>query len=268
MNKTLQRCLLAACLALLACETESPVLLETEMMVVRAYLYSGEPVRDIQITATYAITSEDTIGQPINDATVTLEKAGRVYALARTPGDSGFYHYPGNDLNVEAGDRFKISVNRNGETATGETEIPAAPNNVQLSAEEFVVSITTTPFDTSSLTVRWDNADESFYFVTVENIEPVRTRIDESGGFSPRGGIAFRSRPMRESSYAIRRFDLTYLGRHRVRVYKVNPEYANLYAFGQQDSRNLNEPLTNIKNGLGVFAGFSSVEVFFTVREN
>jgi hypothetical protein len=40
-----------------------------------------------------------------------------------------------------------------------------------------------------------------------------------------------------------------------------------LYAFGQQDSRHLNEPETNIKNGLGVFAGFSSAAVRFVVRQ-
>jgi len=101
----------------------------------------------------------------------------------------------------------------------------------------------------------------------VENLEASPTPINQTpfpGG--PRGQLrSFRSRPIRDSRYTIRRFDLTYLGEHRAKVYKVNREYANLYAFGQQDSRNLNEPETNIKNGLGVFAGFSSEEVKFRV---
>lgn len=265
MNKTLLLALLAAGLFATACDSGSPLLPDSELLVVRGYLYSNEPVRDIQLTSTYAITSEDTVGAPINDATITLEKAGRVYALAHTPGDSGYYHYAGSDLNVAAGDRFKISVSRNNQHATAATEIPAAPNNVQISAAEFVVSSTPTPFDTSSITVSWDNPDESFYFVTVENIEAVRTPINDRLPF-PRGGGFSRSRPTRDSRHEIRRFDLSYLGQHRVRVYKVNQEYANLYAFSQQGSRNLNEPLTNIQNGLGVFAGFSSVEVGFTVR--
>lgn len=263
MNKPLPLIMLTA--SLLACDSGSPLLPESERLVVRAYLYSNEPVRDIQLTSTYAITSEDTVGAPINNASVTLEKAGRVYALVLTPGDSGYYHYAGNDLTVTAGDRFKISVVRNNDRATATTEIPAAPNNVQISATEFVVSSTPTPFDTSSITVSWDNPDESFYFVTVENIEAVRTPINDRQPF-PRGGGFSRSRPTRDNRHQIRRFDLSYLGQHRVRVYKVNQEYANLYAFGQQDSRNLNEPLTNIQNGLGVFAGFSSVEVLFNVR--
>jgi hypothetical protein len=264
MNKTLLFAMLAACL--IACNSGSPLLPESELLVVRGYLYSGEPIKDIQLTTTYAITSEDTVGQPINDATVTLEKAGRVYPLALTPGDSGYYHYPGSDLSVEVGDRFKITVARNGQVATATTEIPPAPSNVQISATEFVVSSTPTPFDTASIIASWDNPDESFYFVTVENIETTRTPINDRGNPFPRGSGFLRSRPTRESSYAIRRFDLAYLGQHRVRVHKVNQEYANLYAFGQQDSRSLNEPLTNIENGLGVFAGFSSAETFFSVR--
>lgn len=257
--------LLVACLCLSACDDASPLLPEAERLVVRAYLYSGEPVRDIQLTSTYAITSEDTIGAPINNATVTLEKAGRVYQLTLTSGDSGYYHYAGSDLIVALGDRFQISVTRNHERATATTDIPPAPQNVQISASEFVVSSTPTPFDTSSITVSWDNLDESFYFVTVENIEAVRTPINDRQPI-PRGPRVSRSRPIRENFYQIRRFDLAFLGQHRVRVYKVNQEYANLYAFGQQDSRNLNEPLTNIQNGLGVFAGFSSIELYFTVR--
>ncbi len=259
--------LLLACAALCACDSNSPLLPESEKLVVRAYLYSGEAVRDIQLTSTYAITSEDTVGAPINNATVTLEKFGKVYPLVLTPGDSGYYHYAGSDLRVEVGDRFTISVARENERVTATTDIPPAPQNVQLSATEFVVSASPTPFDTSSITVSWNNPDESFYFVTVENIETTRTPINDRLPF-PRGAGFSRSRPIRENRYQIRRFDLTYLGQHRVRVYKVNQEYANLYAFGQQDSRNLNEPLTNIQNGLGVFAGFSSVELGFTVKRN
>lgn len=157
MKKTLQRGVLAACLAVLACEAESPLLPESEMLVVRGYLYSGEPVKDIQLTTTYAISSDDTSGQPINDAQVTLEKAGKIYPLALTPGDSGYYHYAGYDLTVEAADRFTITVARHGQVASATTEIPPAPNNVQISATEFVVSSMATPFDTSAIIVSWDN---------------------------------------------------------------------------------------------------------------
>jgi hypothetical protein len=53
-----------------------------------------------------------------------------------------------------------------------------------------------------------------------------------------------------------------------VRVYRVNKEYADLYRSRQQDTRSLNEPLTNVQNGLGVFSAFASDSVaVFVVLE-
>ena len=50
------------------------------------------------------------------------------------------------------------------------------------------------------------------------------------------------------------------------RVYRINQEYADLYGSRQQDSRDLNEPLTNNRNGLGVFSAFNSQAVYFYAR--
>jgi hypothetical protein len=267
MRKIILFGIVASFAALLGCDPASPLLPEAELIVVRAYLYAGEPVTDVQLTTTFALTTGDTAGQPINDAKVALEKAGKIYSLTASAGDSGYYHYAGTDLTVQVGDRFKISVERSGQIATGETIIPAPPQNLALSKTELVIDAST-PFDTSSISISWQG-EETFYFVVVENLEASPTPINQSpfpGG--PRGQFrSFRSRPFRELSHTVRRFDLAYLGEHRAKVYKVNREYANLYAFGLQDSRNLNEPETNIKNGLGVFAGFSSAVVHFTVTK-
>jgi len=264
MRKIISSGIVAVFAALLGCDSASPLLPENELIVVRAYLYAGESVTDVQLTSTFALTSDDTTGRPINDAKASLEKAGKVYQLTASRGDSGYYHYADNDLLVRVGDRFKISVEHNGQIATGETIIPSPPRNLTISSSEFPID-TSTPFDTSSLTITWEGED-TFYFVVVENLETSLTPINQT----PFPGVpiqfrSFRSRPTRESYYRIQRFDLTYYGEHRAKVYKVNREYANLYAFGLQDSRHLNEPATNIKNGLGVFAGFSSQEVKFRV---
>ncbi len=46
---------------------------------------------------------------------------------------------------------------------------------------------------------------------------------------------------------------------------RVNEEYAPLYATLQQDSRDLNEPFTNITGGLGVFTAFAADTTSVTV---
>ncbi len=256
--------------ALIGCEESSPLLPEVEQVVVKAYLYANEPVTDIRLTTTYAITSDDTIGAPINDAVVALEKNGQIYPLVSTPGDSGYYHYAGNDLEVKIGDKFTIIVEYNGETITGETIVPSPPRNIKMSSDRFVIDTSTFGGffgDTSSVAVTWEReSEESYYFIVIENTEPTLVYIDERFGNQLNRFRSFRSAPVQDNEYVIRRFDVTYKGKHEVRVYSVNQEYADLYEFGLQDSRNLNEPKTNIKNGLGVFAGFSSAATRFTVE--
>lgn len=271
MKKLILLGLVAIAAVFMGCEQSSPLLPESDLVVVQAYLYANEAVTDIQLTTTYALTSEDTAGIPINDAAVSLEKDGQLYPLVPTPGGGGYYHYPGDDLEVNIADQFKIIVDYNNETLTGETIIPAPPLNVNISSPDYVINTDffASRFDTSSVRVTWDQENEdTYYFVIVENIETNLVFINERIGDFLNRLRSFRSRPSQGNQYIIRRFDLTYQGKHEIRVYRVNQEYADLYAFGLQDSRNLNEPRTNIKNGLGVFAGFSSTAVQFNVVTN
>ena len=71
-----------------------------DMFVIRAYVYAGEPVSDIKITSVLPLGSEDQSAPPINNAQVTLIKDGIQYSLEPSPGDSGYYHYSGDDLIV------------------------------------------------------------------------------------------------------------------------------------------------------------------------
>jgi hypothetical protein len=82
----------------------------------------------------------------------------------------------------------------------------------------------------------------------------------------PGGNFFFRSSPFQGDLYTINTRSLEKYGRHRVKVYHVNQEYADLYENREQDSRSLTEPLTNIKNGLGIFTAFSYSEVYFDVK--
>ena len=55
MNKITLLILLVVLAALCGCETESPLIAESELLVVRAYLYADEAVSDIQLTNTYEL---------------------------------------------------------------------------------------------------------------------------------------------------------------------------------------------------------------------
>jgi len=257
------------------CESSSVLEPEIDQVVVQAFLYANEPVTDIKLTQTLALGSEDSLAPPINDAVVYLERNGTRYDLVASAGDSGYYHYPGTDLVVENGDVFQIVVSYFGKFATAITEVPSSPTNISISAATLPIPAQMTfPPDpdqmNTSATVTWDSIPGALFYVTVDNIEANPQEIDTfGGGFRPPGGGTkgapqrFISAPGSSNEYQVNRFMITHYGEHLVRVYRVNQEYVDLYISRQQDSRDLNEPLTNIENGLGVFSAFNSSSVTF-----
>ena len=98
----------------------------------------------------------------------------------------------------------------------------------------------------------------------VDNLEadPVQIPAPEFIGQARR----FVSVPTPADSTTVSQLSLTHLGEHRIRLYRVNQEYADLYEGRVQDSRDLNEPASNIVGGLGVFSAFASSEGTFTAQ--
>ena len=260
-------------LILIGCTEDSPMSPDSDFIVVRGYLYADEPITDIQITSTLTLGSEDSTAPPINNAAVSLIKENERYELVLSAGDSGYYHYEGDDLTVKAGDEFRIEVSYDDQLVSGTTNVPAAPQNVTISK----TTLSFPDYDTMwelrqqgvsmdsirasmTLTVNWENEADALYYIVVENIDENPVEVETQFG---RGPGRFISQPMATGEYTVNAMMMTHLGRHRVKVYHVNQEYADLYQSRDQDSRDLNEPLTNIVNGLGVFSAFNSESVYF-----
>lgn len=247
-------------LAVTGCQADpfSPV--PDGRFVIQAYLYAGEPVTDVRITAVLPLGATDSVAPPINDAQVTLAKEGIRYHLVPTPGDSGYYHYPGEDLTVAVGDTFDLEVTVGGVLATSRTSVPPPPESVRLSGTELRVDGF---FAAESVVVRWENPDRAWYFITHRNVEDSPEPIFD-GTIVIRPGLIV-SEPTAADSAVISRLSLRHLGRYEVRVHRVSAEYERLYMSRRQDTRDLNEPATNITNGLGIFTAFSSRNAFFRV---
>jgi hypothetical protein len=261
---------LAAC-ALAGCDSTTGEPDYSDILVVEAFLYAGEPARDIRLTETVPLS--DTIdAPPINDAQVALVKHGLAYTLAAT-GDSGYYEYLGSDLTVEARDTFDIEVSYLGTVATGETVVPEPPVGVTIDRDTLWVTSFGSGMpgggfnrENSQLAASWDNPNQLLHYVVVESLEDSAESIipDEFQRFGP-GRFRLVNEPTKNDYQFIDMMALRDLGRHVVRVYRVNQEYAQLYENRMQDSRDLNEPPSNIHGGLGVFSAFNSDSVFFTV---
>ena len=281
-------CMMMAFISFISCEEES-VYTADEKFVLQAYLYAHEPVWDVSLRKTVPLTVTDSVGEPINEASVTLLKNGTSYSLTLS-GDSGYYYYPESDLVINEGDVWQIETTYNGLTATAESVVPTAPERVTISTEvielpEISFGGQSGPPDFASLeafrealegfeqTIVWDNPNNELFFVVIESLSADQEPIFNNGGFGggPGGGgrFGFRrvSAPTRDNFYEVNLGELTYWGGYVAKVYKVNQEYADLYENLTQDSRDLNEPPTNVSNALGIFSTFNSTNVFFEVKK-
>ncbi len=254
-----------------ACADSDPVGPDGDILVVRAFLFAGEPVADIRITTTVPLVSEDTVGIPVSDATVWLERDGVRFNLIATTGVAGAYHYPGSDLVVGVGEIFELGISRGSESISATTMVPPPPEGFAVSSDVMEVVDITAGFGGrggggglafGGLIVRWINPERDLFFVVVDNLETDPAQIPAPEFI--RQARRFTSAPTPADSTQISQLSLTHLGDHRIRLYRVNQEYADLYEGRVQDSRDLNEPPSNILGGLGVFSAFSSSEGTFT----
>ena len=246
-----------------------------DLAVIEAFLFAGEPVDDIFVTSTLPFNSTDTVSTPINDAVITLIKDDISYPLSLSEND-GNYHYQGNDLSVEPGDQFTFVMEYLGQTITAETEVPPAPQAVELDTTIFDVP----SFDfgggrpprggggfDNRLLVTWDNSIDQLHYVVISSVEDNPESIfPDFIGQRIGGQFRFISEPTRENFFEINLLLLEGIGEHEIKVYRVNQEYADLFDNRTQDSRDLNQPPDNIVGALGIFSAFNSVERFFEVK--
>ncbi len=251
---------------------------DSDQVVIEAFLFAGEPVQDIRLTQTVPLGGDPDSAPTIDDATVRLSKEGVTYPLVPT-GEDGRYEYLGIDLVVAEGDEFRLEVEYFGRVAWGATVVPAPPVGVAIDADTLFAP--TLGFggggggrggggggfnaDSSQVSVAWDNPDDLLHFVVVEGLEDGAEAIFPEQFLERIGRFRFISEPTLDNFFILRLLLLETLGRHQAKVYRVNEEYNQLYENRTQDSRDLNEPPSNIRNGLGVFSAFNSLSVPFEV---
>jgi hypothetical protein len=68
----------------------------------------------------------------------------------------------------------------------------------------------------------------------------------------------FISQPFVDSTYTMLASTITHFGRHDIVLFHVQTDYVLLYQSSGQNSRDLNEPYSNINGGLGMFTAFNS----------
>ncbi len=263
-------------LAMAGCDSDLGfVPLDPDTFVIQAFLFSGEPVAAVSVTGVLPIDADSTeVPQPISDARIALTKEGVRYDLVPTPGQAGQYEYPGADLAVAVGDVFQLEATYANRTATAETVVPSPPTGLSLSSDSLIAPEFGGGFGgrgggqglgAFGITARWSNPSNELHFVVVDNVESdpeILPTTEIFSRFAPR----IIQRPTASDSSIVALLTLTHFGDHRLKLYRINDEYADLYQGLNQDSRDLNEPPSNIFGALGVFSAFSADSAFFDVR--
>jgi hypothetical protein len=248
----------------------------SQRIVVQAYLYAGEPVKDFYLTELLPYCSDEDSIQKISNAKVEVIFNSNEFLLSKGD-DEGYYHYSGSNLIIREGDEYQLKIQYDDVVVSASTIVPSPPENLQISDSVLTFERTTPAMggspgqrDTSQIEITWNNSDNSYFYVLIENIDSVQESFINSsdsigGNKRPDGFIKRVTEPTQTDSYKIRPMELEYYGNYRVKVFRVNQEYADLYQSLDQDSRNLTEPASNITNGLGIFTAFNSDSVFFKI---
>lgn len=283
MNKLILFLLLSTTIFCTSCEEENLNTFAANQFVVEAFLYAGEPIDDIRIKTTFPLTDIEDTSEPINDAMVILKKNGQAYPLISS-GQEGFYHYPKEDLSVNAGEVFQLEVTHNGITATAETTVPSPTTGLSLTPNEISLPQIMPniggggggpggggngglrgALQNANITAIWENPNADLYFMVVESVTDTIIPIFPEFLADIFQRFRFVSAPTEDSELVFRGIGLETFGRHSIKVYHINQEYAALYENQEQDSRDLNEPPSNVQNALGIFSAFNSQEAFFEV---
>jgi hypothetical protein len=241
----------------------------TDMPIIEAYLSPGDYFnvkisRQVPFSSNVSYSPDDinhlTIQVIINNNTHTLQPLGNG-------------KYIDSSLIVSENDQYNLSFQFNSKIVTAYTYVPGKPSNVTQSVTEIKIQHldSTSGFPPSGgmpdpVKITWNNSDNSYYLLVVENIESTLDPIRNFGGNTPPSNF-FRKQPTSASSEEIRSMEFQYYGTHRIIIYHVLPDYASLYEQSSTSSQNLANPSTSITNGYGIFTGLNSDTLFLEVKK-
>lgn len=245
--------------------------------VLEAYLYVDKDFENIQLSTMISFGSDSSGGEMITDASISLERELSAWNLVHNDSVPGSY-YLEESPSFAPGDTLKLNVELDDEVLTAMTVVPGSPPAVSKSSGSIYIPKVDDPRDFMSvempdpLELSWDNPEGNYYFLHIQNIEsnPISIRPDIPDGMPAGrgpGGFAFEmvTEPTNSNYFAIEPRSLKYYGTHRIIMTSVNDEYVNLYSSLNQDARELNEPYSNVTNGLGIFTAFNSDTLYIEV---
>ncbi|MBI3134426.1 MAG: DUF4249 family protein [Bacteroidetes bacterium] len=258
---------------LAGCDKEEQIAF-TDSPVIEGYEHPGE-VFSIKISR--QVPFEEDVQYSADDLealAISVHSAlyGQTYSLTSIGGGV----YVDSTLVVAAGDEYTLIFEYNGKAVSAYTYVPLPPQNFTQS----VTSIQIEKIEIGSgppaggggfsqpepIEFKWDNTDESYYLIIVENIESDPEATVDFGDEEP-PSFSFRKTPTSSNSEFIQAREFQYYGTHRIILYHVLPDYAALYDDSDNSSLNLTNASGSVTNGYGIFTGMNSDTLYVEVTD-
>lgn len=271
-------------LAFWSCEPVAEGLLPNDQPVVEAYLVAGQPFT-VRVTKQIPFAADTTgEGQPIDGLSITIKSGDQTIPL-KSEGQ-GFY-ISDQKVAAKVGKIYDLAFDYLGQRISASTLIPPKPvhfnqdrTEVQRTAITGAVGPGQGGFGPGSLGAQdppvhltWDNPAGEYHFVIFDNIEDnpvsiINIQTSTNNG-RPQGQRLFnrriRNTPTQADNNDIQAQAFQYFGRHRIVLFRLNPDYAALYKQTSTSTQNISTPPTTITNGLGIFTGLNADTLYVNV---
>jgi Domain of unknown function (DUF4249) len=250
--------------------------IEINNYVVEGYLFAGRPVREITIKTLIPLSNPEGKSEVIETAMVMVKKEDETFPLTFNP-NTGMYEYKVNDLDVLPLDVLELEVDVNGRIATATTTVPTPPVGLEISKNQMVIPkinsgadfLNGNPLEDAEILASWRNPDQALHYAVIEfrgnTLEPILPPDVQEVVDGILEDFAIITVPSTDTTLTVLGATLPSYGQYVITVYKVNQEYADLYKSETQDSRDLNDPPSNIINARGIFSAFAGDSIFFEV---
>jgi len=225
-----------------------------DIPVVEGYLHASQPL-EISISRQVPYTKEAVYSSDnLDSLNLRIFDGNLFYDLI--PIGHGKYINP--NINIREFNTFELEFYFNNLLVSTKTNVPEKPknffsstSNIYLNDDLFSVN------NPNEIEFYWDNYDESYYYLLIENIEPDPIPIYDNDNISNISQM-FQLAPSQSDHYSMKTRRFSYYGNHRIILFHINPDLASLYEESKNTSQNITNPPTEIKHAFGIFTGINA----------
>ena len=268
MKKLLYLITILFAILLSACETDDTITqVAYRKPIVECFINSEVDTITIKFSEMiqYLGEDDDSLADPIIGLNVYVMKSESDSILLEEK-KPGVYQSSFSEIGASIGDSIRFSTYIDNYRLSSDTWLPPKPTSIDINDDIIYIDPDNRMgmMMNSDLTLSWDNPEEAFYYISMENLESDPVPVNEMVEGMP---TLRQTPPSQGDQYEIRIRNIMYFGTYRVILFRVNQEFANLFDNPTMSPVSLTEPPSNIKNGLGIFTAFSTDTVFFEVKE-